>query len=137
MTRFFKVLHSKGIGFNRNYDGMILPLVHADSYNIKGYHTLRQPPIDNNGNTAQYENFVTMQEGDSIEEVFLTDAQKTIIYQEYRNYDCSMSDPWRNDFSDDGQADDEWRRENMLNNIREQMPEIPEQMIEDEIDRIS
>jgi hypothetical protein len=70
-------------------------------------------------------------------EHFLTEQQKHIIYQEYRSYDCAMSDPWRNDFSDDGQADDEWRRENMLENIREQMPEIPLEMIEDEIDRIS
>jgi hypothetical protein len=48
-----------------------------------------------------------------------------------------MSDPWRNDFSEDGQADDDWRRENMFENIREQMPQVPDEMIEDEIDRLS
>jgi hypothetical protein len=66
----------------------------------------------------------------------LNDKQKTIIYQEYRSYDCTMSDPWRNDFSDDGQADDEWRRENMLNNIMERMPNIPLELIEKEIDTL-
>lgn len=67
----------------------------------------------------------------------LTDEQKTIIYQEYRRYECNMSDPWRNDFSDDGQADDEWRREKMLNNIRWEMPDIPLELIEKEIDTLN
>jgi len=66
----------------------------------------------------------------------LTDEQKTIIYQEYRWYNCTMSDPWRNDFSDDGQADDDWRRENMLNNIMERMPDVPLEVIEKEINNL-
>lgn len=66
----------------------------------------------------------------------LTDQQRRTIREAWLSYDCAMSDGWRNDFQEDGQAADEWRRENMLNDIREQMPDVPEDEIENEIDRI-
>ena len=67
--RLFKVICSNGLGFNRNYDGLVLPLVHADCYGIKGYHALKQPCIDNNGNLAGKACLVVMQESESIKEL--------------------------------------------------------------------
>lgn len=66
----------------------------------------------------------------------LTSTQEDIITQAYHSYDCSMSDPWRNDFEEDGQSADEWRYDNMINDIREQMPDVDVDIIEMFIDYI-
>jgi hypothetical protein len=34
-----------------------------------------------------------------------------------REYECTMRDSWRNDFSDDGIAADEQRRENLIESL--------------------
>jgi len=65
--RFFKVIDSDGVGFGRDFTGHVLELVHTDAYNIKGYHCLKQPAVDNKGNKCV--GFVCMQEGTSIIEV--------------------------------------------------------------------
>ncbi len=44
-----------------------------------------------------------------------------------------MDDPWRNDFSDDGEKDDEDRRLRMIDSIREEFPNLSTDDIDTEI----
>lgn len=138
ITRFFKVLDSSGLAFDRNYDGMVLKMVDAEVHGIKGYHRLLQPPMDNNGNEVSYPNcYVTMQEPDSITEVFLTSEQKKTIRHRYLSFETNMSDPWRNDFSEDGQSADEHRRECMEEDLKHELYDVPWIMIETFLEEIS
>jgi hypothetical protein len=68
----------------------------------------------------------------------LTDEQRRIVQQRYARYKSIMDDPWRNDFHDDEQAEDEWRWNNMVEEIMAQMPpNVTEDMVELELERCS
>ena len=47
-----------------------------------------------------------------------------------RSHDVNMSDPWRNDFSEDGQSDDDFRYENRINDLEEMFPDRTREEIE-------
>jgi hypothetical protein len=59
------------------------------------------------------------------------------IQSRYQSYDTSMGDPWRNDFSDDSQSDDDHRREWMINDIMDHLPQLSYNDVENLLDRYS
>lgn len=46
-----------------------------------------------------------------------TAEQEAEAVERIRSYEVTMSDSWRNDFSEDGQAADEQRREDMISDV--------------------
>lgn len=46
----------------------------------------------------------------------MTDKEKLAL-EAVRRYELNMNDPWRNDFVEDEQQADEWRREQMIEEV--------------------
>jgi hypothetical protein len=64
------------------------------------------------------------------------DEEDAVIHAAWASYQCGMSDPWRNDFVEDGQAADTQRREELIYTIKERLPKLSYTEIEQRLEQL-